>query len=134
MLFKPSPSTRKDLDFLTGIAPVFRVDPDTNEVHLIGTGFWVTEMGHLVTAWHVVQENIDRSGVDCGPIFALQTFADRSVVVRSFTKSDKHPQFDLALSETFTAPPLADRSTTPISMSLDVLSVLQPSVQFCRLG
>lgn len=134
MLFKPYPGTRKDLDLLTGIAPVFRSDPATNEVHLIGTGFWVTEMGHLVTAWHVVQENIDGEGVDRGPIFAIQTFPDRSVVVRSIRKSDKHPQFDLALSETVTAPPLADRPTVPISMSLDELSVGDQVFSFAVLA
>jgi len=134
MLFRPYPGTRKDLDLLTGIAPVFRIDAGTNEVHLIGTGFWVTEVGHLVTAWHVVEENIGDDGVDRGPIFAIQTFPDRSIVVRAFRKSDKHPEFDLALSETVTAPPLADRPTVPIAMSLDELSVGDQVFSFAVLG
>lgn len=91
-------------------------------------------MGHLVTVWHVVQENIGSKGVDRGPIFAIQTFPDRSIVVRSFSKSDKHPHFDLALSETMTAPPLADRPTVPISMSLDELCVSDPVFSFAVLA
>lgn len=134
MLFKPYPGKRKELNLLTGIAPIFRIDRVTNKVHLIGTGFWVTKMGHLVTAWHVVQENIDSNGVDRGPIFAIQTFTDLSIVVRSFRKSDKHPQFDLALSETVTAAPLTDRPTIPVPMSLDELTVEDPVFSFAVLG
>ncbi|WP_165931021.1 trypsin-like peptidase domain-containing protein [Paralcaligenes ureilyticus] len=122
------------MDLLTGIAPVFRIDAGTNEAHLIGTGFWVTDVGHLVTAWHVIQENIGEDGVDRGPIFAIQTFPDGSLVVRSFKKSDKHPRFDLALSETVTTPPRADRPTMPIAMSLDELSIGDPVFSFAVLA
>ncbi len=134
MLFRPYPGTRKELDLLTGIAPIFRIDVDANTVHLVGTGFWVTEDGHLVTAWHVVEENIDGKGMDRGPIFAVQTFPDRSIVVRNFSKSDKHPQFDLALSETVIAPPFADRPTAPISMTLDELSIGDQVFSFAVLA
>ena len=123
MLFRPYPGTRKDLDLLTAIAPVFRIDMHSGEVKLIGTGFWVTDAGHLVTAWHVVDENIGADGVDRGPIIAIQTFAEPSIAVRNFSKSDKHPTFDLALSETVAAPPFVHRPTTPIAMTLDKLEV-----------
>jgi|SRR5579862_7455301 len=96
MLFRSYPATRKHLDLLAAIAPVFRIDLHSSEVKLIGTGFWVTDAGHLVTALHVVDENIGVDGVDRGPIIAIQTFADRSIAVRNFSKSDKHPKFDLA--------------------------------------
>lgn len=134
MHFKPYPGTRKEIDLLTGIAPVFRFDPDGGTVELIGTGFWVTEAGHLVTAWHVVDENIGSGGVDRGPIFAIQFFSDRSAVVRNFRKTDKHPSFDLALSETVVAPPHAECSTSPISMSLDELSIDEPVFSFAVIA
>lgn len=134
MHFRPYPGTRKDIDLITGIAPIFRLDAAKGEVHLIGTGFWVTNSGHLVTAWHVVDENIGSDGVDRGPIFALQTFADRSFAVRHFRKSDKHPVFDLALSETIAAPPFDDRPTSPIAMSLDDLKVGEPVFSFAVLA
>lgn len=134
MHFKPYPGTRKEIDLITGIAPVFRLDPATGAVSLVGTGFWVTERGHLITARHVVQENIGTDGVDRGPIFAVQTFSDRSIIVRNFRKSDLHPEFDLALSETITAPPSMERSTTPIAMSLDELSVHDPVFSFAVLN
>lgn len=122
------------MDLLTAIAPVFRLDLQHSKVHLIGTGFWVTDAGHLVTAWHVVEENIGNEGVDRGPIFAVQTFPDRSIAVRNFRKSDKHPAFDLALSETVTAPLFERRPTSPIALSLDELSIGDPVFSFAVLG
>lgn len=113
-------------DLLLGIAPVFRLDLKTSEAHLIGTGFWITHAGHLVTAWHVVSENIDAGGKDLGPIFAIQTFFDRSTAVRNFSRTDKHPKFDLALSETVTAPPQVDRPTSPLTLTLDEVLVDDP--------
>jgi len=133
MIFKPYPGTRKALDLLPAIAPVFRIDTQNGTVHLIGTGFWVTQLGHLVTAWHVIEENTGSSGMDRGPIFAVQTFPDRSLAVRNFRKSDKHPTFDLALSETAPSPPYEDRPTSPIAMSLDNLRLGEPVFSFAIL-
>ncbi|MDO3515269.1 serine protease (plasmid) [Ralstonia pseudosolanacearum] len=134
MLFKPYPGTRKALDLLTGIAPIFRIDMKSGGAKLIGTGFWVTDAGHLVTARHVVEENIGTDGIDQGPIFSIQTFTDRSTVVRKFRKSDLHPQFDLALSETVAAPPAEERPTSPITMSLDDLRVGDEVFSFAVLA
>ncbi|WP_371435204.1 hypothetical protein [Polaromonas sp.] len=134
MHHKRTPSIRNYSDLITGIAPIFRLNVPKNEVHLIGTGFWITRTGHLVTAWHVVEENIDTDGVDRGPIFAVQTFPDRSAAVRNFSKSDKHPEFDLALSETVAAPPFKERPTEPLTMSLDELKADQPVFSFAMLS
>jgi Trypsin-like peptidase domain len=86
-------------DGLTGIAPIYKVSFDGN-ADLIGTGFWITEKGHLITAWHVIADNIGDDSIDRGPIYAVQTFADRKLVVRVLRKSCRHPVYDLALSET----------------------------------
>ena len=133
MLFRPYRGTRKDIDLITGITPIFRID-SRQQPHLIGTGFWVTEIGHLVTAWHVVQDNIDENGRDLGPIFAIQTFSDKSTAVRIFSKSDRHLLLDLALSETFPVPPYENRPTTPIHMSLDELITDEPVFSFAVLS
>lgn len=118
MLFKPYPGTGAPIDLLQVIAPVFRLDEIGGQAHLIGTGFWVTEFGHLITARHVIDENI-HAGADRGYIFAIQTFADRSVAVRNFAKSDLHPLFDLALSETTVQTGHPDRPTNPVTMSIE---------------
>ncbi|CAG9183423.1 S1 family peptidase [Cupriavidus pampae] len=123
MHFKPYPGTRRVVDLLSAIVPIFRVDEEGGTVELIGTGFWVTNSGHMITAWHVVDENIGTNGIDRGPIFAVQTLTDRRIVVRNFRKSDKHPKFDLALIETVVAPPTVNVPTIPVAMSLDELRV-----------
>ncbi|SRR6266852_2203222 len=63
-------------DGLIGIAPIYKVSFE-GEAELIGTGFWVTEKGHLITAWHVIADNIGKDGVDTGPIYAMQTLENR---------------------------------------------------------
>lgn len=124
----------KESDLLTGIAPIFRIDRNVNEAKLVGTGFWVTESGHLITARHVVDENIGEDGVDTGPIFAIQTFADQSVAVRVFKSTDKHPVFDMALSETTLAPQQRNGPTAPLKLSLDDLAVGDPVFSFAVLA
>lgn len=86
-------------DGITGIAPIYKVSFQ-GEAQLIGSGFWVTGKGHLVTAWHVIADNIGKDGVDDGPIYAIQTYADRRAVARVLRKTSRHKTFDLALSET----------------------------------
>lgn len=105
-------------DPLVGTAPIFKISL-SGSAQLIGTGFWVTTHGHLITAWHVIQDNIGKDGVDEGPICAIQTLRDRTLVVRPLRKTDKHETFDLALSETL--PPLDDAPypTIPHLLTLD---------------
>lgn len=134
MYFRSYPGTRKEVDLLVSIAPIFRIDLQTGKAHLVGTGFWVSESGHLITARHVIQENIGPDGVDRGPIFAIQTFTDRSCVARSFSTSDIHPVFDLALSETVIGSPYSDRPTVPRTMSLDELGVDDQVFSFAVLA
>lgn len=105
-------------DPLVGTAPIFKISLE-GSAKLIGTGFWVTTHGHLITAWHVIQDNIGKDGIDEGPICAIQTLRDRTVVVRPLRKSDKHDTFDLALSETVA--PFDDEAllTIPYLLTLD---------------
>lgn len=84
---------------IVGIAPIYKVSLD-GHAELIGSGFWITEKGHLITAWHVITDNIGEDGRDRGPIYAVQTLADESLVLRVLRKSYQHSLFDLALSET----------------------------------
>lgn len=104
-------------DPLVGTAPIFKISLE-GSAQLIGTGFWVTTHGHLITAWHVIQDNIKKDGVDEGSICAIQTLRDRTLVVRPLRKSDKHDTFDLALSETV-APSDEAPPTIPHVLTLD---------------
>ncbi|WP_056176874.1 serine protease [Lysobacter sp. Root604] len=86
-------------DPLAGTAPIFKICPD-GTAQLIGTGIWLTTSGHLLTAAHVIDDNIGPDGVDIGPICAVQTLPDRRLLCRAFRRTDKHTRFDLALTET----------------------------------
>lgn len=98
-LYRQKRRQRPGADGITGIAPIYKVSFD-GDAHVIGTGFWITEKGHLITAWHVIADNIGDDGVDRGPIYAVQTLADRKLVIRVLRKSCPHSLYDLALSET----------------------------------
>ena len=84
---------------MAGIAAIYKVSLE-GEAKLIGTGFWITETGHLITAWHVIEDNIGEDGVDRGPIYAMQALGSGTAIPRVLRKSDKHKIFDLALTET----------------------------------
>ena len=105
-------------DPLVGTTPIFKISLE-GSAQLIGTGFWVTTHGHLITAWHVIQDNIGKDGGDEGPICAIQTLRNRALVVRPLRKSYKHDTFDLALSETVA--PFDDGAplTIPHMLTLD---------------
>jgi hypothetical protein len=105
-------------DYLIGIAPIYKVN-FSGEVRLIGTGFWVTERGHLVTAWHVIEDNIGKDGIDAGPIYAMCMSPDRTHTPRVLRKSYKHTTFDLALSETSDPDVSGEALTWPLPMTLD---------------
>lgn len=105
-------------DGLAGIAPIYKVSC-AGEAKLIGTGFWITEKGHLVTAWHVIEENIGTDGIDDGPIYAMQTYSDRKAVARVLRKTAKHKLYDLALSETVGPDGYDADQTWTFSMTLE---------------
>lgn len=105
-------------DELIGIAPIYKVSL-TGEATLIGTGFWVTERGHLITAWHVINDNIGIDGVDTGPIYAMCMSPDRTHTPRVLRKSYKDKTFDLALCETEGSDDAEGRLTWPLQMTLD---------------
>lgn len=105
-------------DSLISIAPIYKVSFQ-GEPKLIGSGFWVTHYGHLVTARHVIDDNAGKDGVDEGPIYAMQTLPDRQAIPRVLRKSWRHDTFDLALSETLVGDELGEVSTTPVLLTLD---------------
>lgn len=104
-------------DHLIGLAAIYKVSL-SGEAKLIGTGFWVTEKGHLVTAWHVIEDNIGADGVDAGPIYAMSMSPERVHTPRVLRTSMRHPKFDLALSETRCPDDSGATATWPLPMTL----------------
>lgn len=105
-------------DPLAGTAPIFKICPD-GSAQLIGTGIWLTTNGHLLTAAHVVDDNVGPDGVDLGLICAIQTLPDRRFLCRAFRRTDKHARFDLALTETVAPQGMEGVSTIPHMLTLE---------------
>lgn len=104
---------------LVSLAAIYRVSFQGHS-QLVGTGFWITDKGHLVTAWHVVDDNIGEDGIDRGPIYAAQILSDGTVIARAFRKSSRSKTIDIAVSETYD---FGGRDTVPVTMTL-----LEPKV------
>jgi hypothetical protein len=110
---------------LAGIAAIYKVSLE-GEAKLIGTGFWITETGHLITAWHVIEDNIGEDGVDRGPIYAMQALGSGTAIPRVLRKSDKHKIFDLALTETQVVGGTHAYPTRPLPMTIDEPKIGDP--------
>jgi len=110
---------------LAGIAPIYKVSFE-GEAKLIGTGFWITETGHLITARHVIEDNIGEDGVDRGPIYAMQALSGGVAIPRVLRKSHMHEIFDLALSETLVLGGPHAHPTRPLPMTLDEPKIGDP--------
>lgn len=86
-------------DVWGAIVPIFALSRQS-EARLIGSGFFITSTGLLVTARHVIQENIGHDGTDIGGIGVIQMYGEQQFVVRPLLHSCFHPIYDLALCET----------------------------------
>lgn len=87
------------LHALVGIAPIYKFSWNY-EPEFVGTGFWITNSGLLVTAAHVIEANFDKHENDLGYIAAFQTTPDLRLFSRLIRRSHRHSKFDLALCET----------------------------------
>ena len=68
------------------IFPILKEIGD-NETRLVGTGFFITMLGHFVTAKHVIQDVIDQSnGSQIAYLHALHFVESSQVLVRNITR------------------------------------------------
>ena len=96
MTMKPSlwPDER-----FTAIVPIIKVSLD-GVPSLIGTGFFITERGHLITAKHVIDDNIDDKHNDIGGIGAILFDQSNFGEYLPLLQTDRHPNSDIAVSST----------------------------------
>ena len=81
------------------IAPVVKVALDGTPT-LIGTAFFITRTGVIVTAKHVILDNLDEHSRDTGGIGVLCTYGPHLGAYRSLRQSYWHSSADIAISET----------------------------------
>ena len=78
--------TGNPVDPHTCIFPILK-EFAPNQTRLVGTGFFITTLGHFVTAKHVIQDVIDaNTGHQTAGIHAVHFVEDAKVLVRHITK------------------------------------------------
>jgi hypothetical protein len=82
----------------SAITPIFKLSL-AGEPKFIGTGFFVSRTGVLVTAKHVITDNIGADGKDIGGIAAIH-YSEHGPFSRPLLRSSMHTFYDLALCET----------------------------------
>ena len=105
------------------VAPVVKVSLDGMPT-LIGTAFFITTTGVVVTAKHVILDNLDANSNDVGGIGVLCTYGPWAGTYRSLRRSHWHPTADICISETAQ---FSDASGNELSNEVLGLSVLPPS-------
>jgi len=105
------------------IVPIVKVSLAGNPT-LIGTGFFITTTGVIVTAKHVILDNINGDGRDIGGIGVLCPYGPAAGVYRSLKRSHWHPTADIAISETAQYQTAAGKPLLAQPLALSVLPQL----------
>ena len=97
--FKAQDGNGNPIDPHTCIFPILK-EVAPNQTRLVGTGFFITMLGHFVTAKHVIQDIIDpNTGQQTASIHALHFLEDSKVLVRHITKVSVHNTADVAVGK-----------------------------------
>jgi hypothetical protein len=120
----------------TVIFPILR-EVSTGGTELVGTGFFLTTIGHFVTAKHVILDAYNlQTGRQTGFLHALHFVEGSSVLVRHITAVAAHNAADVAVGKmdyhvlTATGEPLRNRvpvfTTTPPEPGSPVVTYAYP--------
>src|SRR5437867_7786439 len=83
----------------TAIFPILK-EVGPGQTRLVGTGFFITMLGHFVTAKHVIQDVIHQTtGAQTGYLHALHFVESSQVLVRHITRVCFHNDSDVAIGK-----------------------------------
>ncbi|HEY4132543.1 MAG TPA: serine protease [Gemmatimonadaceae bacterium] len=83
----------------TVIFPILK-EITPHRTRLVGTGFFITSIGHFVTAKHVIQDVLDpKTRRQLHPLHALHFVVGAETLVRGITKVSLHDEVDLAVGK-----------------------------------
>jgi hypothetical protein len=83
----------------TSIFPILK-DFGDGKAHLVGTGFFITTIGHFVTAKHVIFDALDvKTGRQIAYLHALHFVEGSSILVRNITRVSFHNTSDVAVGK-----------------------------------
>ncbi len=114
--FRVQDGTGKPIDPHTCIFPILK-EIGPHQTRLVGTGFFITKVGHFVTAKHVIGDVLDlTTGQQTGYLHALHFVERFKVLVRHITNVSVHNASDIAVGKmdyhvmNSTGEPLTNRS------------------------
>ena len=97
--FRAQDLTGNTIEPHTCIFPILK-EVAPNQSQLVGTGFFITMLGHFVTAKHVILAIIDpRTGKQNAPIHAAHFVEGTKVLVRHITKVTINDNSDVAVGK-----------------------------------
>lgn len=106
-----------------GIFPIVRYD-DEGHLHLLGTGFFITENGIFITARHVLQDPFDEAGREKYPIGLIQFPIEGGFVHRPILRCAEHPIADLAVG----IAAQMEHDGIPLKSTVVTLSIRRPEI------
>ena len=107
------------------IFPIVKYDPDSRP-HLIGTGFFVSNMGLFVTARHVLLAAFDEHGHQRDPIGIIQFLPNGTYLRRPILRCTTHRIADVAVG--VAAPMSNNKDGTPLTNRVLTLTVDPPNI------
>jgi V8-like Glu-specific endopeptidase len=83
----------------TAIFPILK-EIGKGKNQMIGTGFFITKIGHFVTAKHVIEDVYDiASGVQTNPIHAVHFVEGAKILIRNITSISSHNNSDIVVGK-----------------------------------
>ena len=81
------------------IVPVIKQDLKLRKFKYIGTAFFISITGLLITAKHVLQDVFDEQGKASGPIGICQFLPENEFILRSFIRGFYYENSDVAIAQ-----------------------------------
>ena len=110
----------------TVIFPILK-EIGNNQHQMIGTGFFVTKIGHFVTAKHVIEDVYDiKSKIQHNPIHAVHFVEGSKVLVRHITAISSHNSSDIVVGKMDYH--VVDATEEPLFNKTPVFSLTPPPI------
>jgi hypothetical protein len=126
MTFSVRDRTGQPVEPHTCIFPIMKELGD-GTTQLVGTGFFITSLGHFVTAKHVIFDAIDSgTGRQAAPLHAVHFVEGSQVLVRHVLKASYHNMTDVAVGRMDFH--ILNSTGTPLVNRVPVFTITPPRV------
>lgn len=110
--FRARSDDGEDKPVSRALCPIIRSCPETGKFTLVGTGFFITAYGIVMTAKHVLQDVFDRNGKAVAALGIVQFFGEKNYILRHFLRYQSYSNSDVAVA--IAAPAIHNVSKKPL--------------------